>query len=374
MISASVLVQGCAPLAPGFRSSSIDASKAVSPAGFSTPEIAPPPPGALTEITPALIDAQRAAIRQTRLDVDTMGLIAPIETYRIGAGDVIGIVVYDHPEIVSSGVPATTVADPASVSPAPGYIVSNTGQLSFPYAGTFKVTGMTIQEIEDSLIKRLGRVFKDPQVSVRVAAFRSKRVYIDGEVRQPGLQIFTDIPMTLAEGINRAGGLTATGDRSAINLTRDGKTMPLDLMAMADAGIDPNRLPLRPGDLIYVRNRDERKVTVMGEVTQQTGVLMRNGRLSLNDALTEVGGVNLNTANPRQIYVIRNEVQGQSIFHLDGQTPTAIALADGFALKAKDVVYVDPVPLVQWNRVLNLILPTATTAGQYQNLGSSNNR
>jgi polysaccharide export outer membrane protein len=43
-------------------------------------------------------------------------------------------------------------------------------------------------------------------------------------------------------------------------------------------------------------------------------------------------------------------------------------MADGFALKAKDVVYVDPVPLVQWNRVLNLILPTATTAITYRSV------
>ena len=63
---------------------------------------------------------------------------------------------------------------------------------------------------------------------------------------------------------------------------------------------------------------------------------MRNGRLSLNDALGEVGGVNLSTANPRQIYVIRNEAKGgQSIFHLDARTPTALALADGFALRAE---------------------------------------
>lgn len=48
--------------------------------------------------------------------------------------------------------------------------------------------------------------------------------------------VFTDIPMTLAEALNRAGGLAPTGDRSAINLTRDGRTIPLDLMALAEAG------------------------------------------------------------------------------------------------------------------------------------------
>jgi polysaccharide biosynthesis/export protein len=365
--SASLLVQGCAPLAPGFSSASNDASRAVSPSGFSTKDIDPPPAGALTEITPSLITAQRAATAQTELNAQVKALVGTVPPYRIGPGDVVGIVVFDHPELVFSTIPATTVADPSSVSPAPGFIVSNTGQISFPYAGQLVVSGMTVQEMENALVQRLSKVFKSPQLSVRVQAFRSKRAYIEGEVRVPGLQVFTDIPMTLAEALNRAGGVAPTGDRSDITLTRDGKTTPIDLMSMADANIDPSTIPLKSGDLIYVRNRDERKVTVMGEVTNQTGVLMRNGRLSLNDALTEVGGLNLTTANPLQIYVIRNEpTGGQSIFHLDARTPSAIAMADGFALRGKDVVYVDPVPLVQWNRVINLILPTASTVTTYR--------
>jgi polysaccharide export outer membrane protein len=367
LVAAGLLAQGCAPLAPGFSSASNDAARAVSPSGFSTSEIDPPPAGAITEITPELLRAQFAALERTTLGPEVKGLIGDPGPYRIGPGDVVGISVLEHPEIVYSAIPATTVADPASVSPAPGFIVSNTGQLSFPYAGSLVVAGMTIQEMENALVKRLGRVFRDPQLSVRVQAFRSKRVYIDGEIRQPGLLVFTDIPMTLAEAINRAGGVTATGDRSAVTLTRDGKTILLNLMAMANAGIDPSRIPLKPGDLVYVRNRDESKVTVMGEVTAQLGVLMRNGHLTLNDALIEAGGLNLSTANPLQIYVIRNEpTGGQSIFHLNARTPTAIAMADGFQLRPKDVVYVDPVPLVQWNRVLNLILPTATTATSYR--------
>ena len=367
LLAVGLLVQGCAPLAPGFRSAGNDAAKAVSPSGFSTAQIDPPPAGAITEITPQLIQAQRAATQKTTLGPEIMGLLGEPGPYRLGPGDVVGITVLDHPEIVFSAVPATTVADPASVSPAPGFIVSNTGQLSFPYAGSLVVTGMTIQEMEDALVKRLSRVYRNPQLSVRVEAFRSKRAYMEGEIRQPGLLVFTDIPMTLSEAINRAGGILPSGDRSSINLTRDGKTIRLNLMAMADAGIDPSRIPLKSGDMIYVRNRDESKVTVMGEVTQQLGILMRNGYLSLNDALTEVGGLNLTTANPLQIYVIRNEEKGgQSIFHLDAATPTAIAMANGFDLRPKDVVYVDPVPLVQWNRVLNLILPTATTATTYR--------
>ncbi len=366
--SAAILLQGCAPLAPGFSSASDDAEKAVSPAGYSAPNEDPPPPGALTAITPALIQAQNANFVRA-VSPEVRALVGVAEQYRIGPGDVVGIVVYDHPEIAFSATPATTVADASSVSPAPGFIVSNTGQLTFPYAGPVTAAGMTVQELEDVLVRRLSRVFKEPQLSVRVTAFRSKRAYLEGEVRTPGLMVFTDIPMTLAEALNRAGGLTVNGDRSFVTLTRDGKTTTLDLVALNDAGIDPTRIPLKNGDLVMVRGRDERKVTVMGEVSQQAAVTMRNGRLSLNDALSEVGGVNLSQANPRQIYVVRNEPQGgQSLFHLDAKTPMALALADQFALRPKDVVFVDPVPLVRWNRVISLILPSTTTATSVRDL------
>jgi len=182
-------------------------------------------------------------------------------------------------------------------------------------------------------------------------------------------------PMEVIALLNRAGGVSPGGDRSFVTLTRNGVTTRIDMTAMAEAGIDPSKIPLKNGDMITVRGRDESKVTVMGEVAQQAAIQMRNGQLSLQDALSEVGGVNLSNANPRQIYVIRNEAKGgQSIFHLDAKTPAAVALADGFALRPKDVVYVDPVPLVQWNRVISLILPTTAQATSIRDLSRSSTR
>ena len=91
-----------------------------------------------------------------------------------------------------------------------------------------------------------------------------------------------------------------------------------------------------------MRGRDERKVSVMGEVNVQAPILMRNGNLSLNEALNEAGGVNLNLANPRQIYVIRNEpTGGQAIFHLDARTPTGDGT--GISLRLAEDVTIDDV-------------------------------
>lgn len=358
LLCIGALLQGCA-IVPGYDSVRYEKSTAMPVPGTDTADL--PPDGAITAITPEVI-AKLKSDEVKPIGPDVQALLGEPEPYRIGVGDTIGIYVYDHPELYfNQTAPPTTVADPASVSPAPGFMVSSSGMLNFPYAGQIKAQGMTIQELTDLLSQRLSRVFKNPQLQVRVEAFRSKRVYVEGEVRNPGIHVIADIPMTLPEAINRAGGFAPTGDRSFVTLTRKGVTTSIDMMRLAQAGVDPSRIPLTNGDIVFVRNRDERKVIVMGEVLVPQALLMRNGRLSLNDALAEVGGANLNLANPRQIYVIRNQPQGgYSIYHLDAKSATALALADGFPLKPKDVIYVDPVPLVHWSRVANLILPSTS--------------
>ena len=290
-------------------------------------------------------------------------LFADSKPYTIGPSDVIGIVVYDHPELLPlSGAVISQSTDPTGISSAPGFIVGADGRVSFPYIGLIKVEGMTENQAARAFEEQLKKVFTKPQVTVRIQSFRSRRAYVEGEVRTPGTQIFTDVAMTLMEGINRAGGITAAGDRSAVTLTRNNETVNINLMLMQEAGLNPNRILLQSGDLVTVKSREDSKVFVMGEISRPSALPMRNGRLSLNEALGEAGGPNLNTANTAQIYVIRNNAEGSPVvFHLNAASPTALALAESFALRPRDVVYLDPVPLVNWNRIISLLLPTTQT-------------
>ena len=354
-------LQGCKVLtAPGFGYADAGTRTSVPLGQYVAGDPDNPPRGVIIPITKELVQAQKMS-RPRDIAPEIKALFGTPAPYTIGPSDVIGIVVYDNPDLLpAASAVITQQVDPTGISSAPGFIVSAGGEVSFPYIGRVKVAGLTEIEASDLIERRLTKFIREPQVSVRIVSFRSRRAYVEGEVRTPGLQPFTDVPMTLPQALSRAGGITALGDRAVVHLTRGDVTTRIDLIALEELGINPNRILLQNDDLITVRSREENKVYVMGETTIASALTMNNGRLSLNQALGEARGPDRTTANTAQVYVIRNNAEGDTaLFHLDANSPAALALAENFALRPRDVVYIDPVPLVQWNRIISLILPSA---------------
>ncbi len=290
-------------------------------------------------------------------------IVASPEAYTIGRGDVLQITVWDHPELALAQGASSQAAARTADAP-PGFVVDQDGTLQFPFAGRFPVAGSTVEQVQAQLARRLDKTFNDPQVTVRIASFRAKQVYIEGEVHTPGSQALNDIPMTIYDAIGRAGGFSSTADQSRIVLVRDGIERRVDLVEMAEQGRNPSKIVLRNGDLVRVLSRDDSGVFVMGEVNKPvTALPMRDGRLTLSDAIAQAGSLNANTADAAQLYVVRG-MQGEQpqVFHLDAHSPVAMVLANQFQLKPKDIVYVDGNALVRFSRVLSLLLP-AINAG-----------
>src|SRR5262249_35595371 len=283
-------------------------------------------------------------------------LFAPPSPYTIGAGDVLNIMVWDHPELnlPTSTVQTVGIDFTGSASVSTGYTVDSNGMIQFAYAGAVHVGGLTEMQARDALASRLAKYVQAPQVTLRVQSYRSKRVYMDGEVRSPGLQIFNDVPMSLTEAINRAGGYTPVGDRANIAVIRNGRAVIVNIPELVAAGINPSRVMLQNNDMVRVFAREDSKVFVMGEVSRPTTLFLRNGELSLNEALGDAGGVSQQTGDGSQVYVVRNiTADTHQVFHLDASNPAALALAENFELKAKDVVFVDTSAVVRWSRVIN---------------------
>jgi polysaccharide export outer membrane protein len=347
------VLASCA-LAPGMR---FDPQRPLNPEDpNSVPKV--------TLITPEVVRAQKAAARPTNDGVEE--LFGTPQPYVIGAGDILSIVVWDHPELVfptqtySIGA-AYDIPNYSGAANVPGYVVSPAGTIQFPYAGVVKVVGKTPDQVRGELSVALKNVVTMPQLTVRVLAYRSKRIYLDGEVKVPGPQNIDDVPMTLVEALNRAGGVNVTtGDNSRVRISRGGKNYYVNMPALLQQGVDPANVLLRSGDIVRVEQREDSKVFVAGEVVRPSTVLPRNGRLTLNEAIGEVGGLNPISADAKEVYVIRKSTDGEAeVFHLDGKSPVSLALAEAFELKPKDVVYVDAAGVVRWSRVINQLIPSA---------------
>lgn len=320
---------------------------------------APPP----TEmITDQLIEAERQQHREAA-NQDLERLLVPNPPpYAIGTGDVLSIVVWDHPEL-ASGTGATIPTEAAnSNNVLPGFTVDYKGCIQFPLIGLLTVDGLTEEQARTLLTAKLAKYLANPNVTLRVQAYRSKRVYIDGEVKQPGLQAINDIPMTLVEALNRAGGLLPTADQSRIVLERGDARYRINLRELVLKGVNPGLVMLNPGDLVRVHSRDESKVFVSGEVITPKALTMHDGRLTLNEALGETGGISPLSGDARQIYIVRKTPERTRVYQLDARVVGSLAMAEAFELQPKDIVYVAATPMANWNRNISLLIPGALTS------------
>ncbi|MFP3565371.1 polysaccharide biosynthesis/export family protein [Paraburkholderia sp. SIMBA_030] len=316
----------------------------------------------ITDINLALLRKMHAATTSAALTPQTVALFGKPTAYRVGPGDVLQIVVWDHPELAAAlGQPA---ANQKLSDAAPGFLIDESGNVQFPYAGTVHVAGQDVATIQRELHSRLSKVYQKPEITVRVASFRMAQIYVDGEVRTPGAQSLNDIPMSLTSAINLSGGFSANADRSRVELVRNGATYPLNVDDLIKRGRNPSEIYLQPGDLVRVSSREDSGVYVMGEVNKPATILpMRNGSLTLSQAISDSGSFDSNTAQTRQLFVIRNSMSEQpQVYHLDATSPVSMLLANQFELQPKDVVYVGQGSLVRFNRVLNLLLPAINAA------------
>lgn len=328
---------------------------------------APPPTEMITE---KLIAAEKeASAQQGEQDLSRLMVSNPAP-YTIGSGDVLSIVVWDHPELAGGGMTAALAAadtngtnsSAVANTAQPGFVVDHQGRIQFPFAGLLPVQGLTEEAARALLTSKLARYIASPNITLRVQSYRSKRVYIDGEVKQPGLQPINDIPMTLLEALNRAGGLLPTADQSRIALERGEARYRINLRDLVRKDINPGTIMLAPGDVVRVHSRDESKIFVSGEVVTPRALTMHDGRLTLNEALGETGGISPLSGDARQIYVVRKTPERTRVFQLDARLTGSLAMAESFELRPKDVVYVAASPLANWNRHLSLLFPGALTS------------
>lgn len=311
---------------------------------------------AVVPITPALLKAQaeQAAQRRSRPNPDPLAGTETSYEYKVKPFDLLSVIVWDHPELT---IPAGEFRSEA----ATGHPVAADGTMFYPYVGVVEVGGKSPGQIREVLVERLSKFIQRPQLDVKIAAFRSQKIQVSGEVMAPSTLPITDVPIRALEAINLAKGFTPEADLQSVTLTRQGRVHTLDLLALQERGDVSQNWILQDGDVLHVSDRSRNRVYVLGEVMKPAARVMVKGRMTLADAIGETEGLDPATSNPGRIYVLRGAFDTPAIFRLDASSPDALLLAVQFQLQPHDVVYVSTYELTKWNRIVQQILPTVQT-------------
>jgi polysaccharide export outer membrane protein len=197
------------------------------------------------------------------------------------------------------------------------YPVDSDGTFTFPLIGRVKAGGLTLRELESEL-KRLLKdgFFKNPQLSVGVEQYRSQKIHVVGEIRNPGTYPLTG-DMSLIEAIARAGStLPSASGEALIVRARAGKSsaapqLPgaesvdvktVDLKELQSGALSQN-VALRDGDTIFVPRAES--VYVFGQV-KNPGAYSIQRNTTVLQALSLAGGLTDRGATGR-IKIVRVE-------------------------------------------------------------------
>ena len=282
---------------------------------------------------------------------------ATASEYKIGAGDVLSIYVFDHPEL----------AVPSAV-PGAGFMVRSDGSVAYPFLNAVAAAGKTVEDLRVEMTRGLSKYFPEPQVDIRVLNFNSQRVVVTGEVSRPGTLALDTKPMTLLDAINASGGMDADADARFVTVRRGGKPYSVDLAAFMSGEVSQNNPNLAAGDLVVVPRLKVAEAYVLGEINAATVDLSKD-RVSLTQAITRQGGLTQNRADARGVFVFRAVGEAMTVYQLDVSSPTGLLLGTQFELEVRDVVYITTAPLQRWNDTINRLVPTlgAYTSAQSLN-------
>ncbi|MCM1076571.1 MAG: polysaccharide biosynthesis/export family protein [Bacteroides sp.] len=148
--------------------------------------------------------------------------------------------------------PSTRELFGQSIQPRPQtYVVSSTGDIDFPELGKLHVAGMNVEQLQQELVKKIGKDVDDPMVLVELVNFQ---VNVTGEVNKPGPINVTRNRFSILDALSAAGDMTPYGERSNVLLIREnnGKKEYVHIDMNSSDVLSSPYYYLQQNDYIYV--------------------------------------------------------------------------------------------------------------------------
>lgn len=269
-------------------------------------------------------------------------LVPPSDFYRLGPGDSIEIEILGEP----------TSRSLVSVGPD--------GKVYFSLlTGTF-VWGLKLSEAKDRIEEGLARFMRvRPEVALTLANVVSKKVWLLGNVRRPGLYSLAT-PMTILEALSAAGGTVVLpgsseelADLEKSFVMRGGRMLPVNLYKLLRQGDLSQNIYLQPDDFVYLRSAANQEICVLGAVGRPN--LVGYSEQSTVLSVIAASGGTIPYAYVSHVVIVRGALTNPRIATVDynairhGQAPD-VRLMPG------DIVYVPLRPFEKIERFANAIL------------------
>lgn len=194
--------------------------------------------------------------------------------YKLGAGDLIRIVVFQNPDLTLDTR------------------VTESGAITYPLIGTVRIGGMTIDAAEKRIAKGLkdGGFVQQPQVNIVLTQVRGNQVSVLGQVNRPGRFPMDTFNTRVSEMLATAGGIAPTGSDTVIVVgIRDGKPFrkEIDIPGIYVDGKQGEDIVVQGGDVLYVHRAPV--FYIYGEA-QRPGAYRIERGMTVQQALAQGGG------------------------------------------------------------------------------------
>ena len=315
------------------------------------------------------------AANRSRSFSEALGNVAPVGSV-LGPGDVMQISIWEAPPAVLFGASVATGSNAATsistgvTSTLPEQMVNSSGQIRVPYIGTVQASGLTINQVEMEIARRLDGIAHNPQVVARLVKNATANVTVIGDTANSARVPLTPKGERLLDVLAAVGGTRQPVSKTTVQITRANvvATMPLQQVAQ-----DPSQnIVMNADDVVNVMFQPY-SFTALGAVSNNAEIPFEGTGLTLAQALGRIGGLRDERADIHGVFVFRLEdptalppelvdtaprtLDGKVpvIYRLDLGKPASFFLAQSFPVLNHDVIYVSNAPGVDLQRFVGII-------------------
>ncbi|MES2684959.1 MAG: polysaccharide biosynthesis/export family protein [Pseudomonadota bacterium] len=286
----------------------------------------------------------------------------------IGVGDGLTVEIWEAGSDTLFSARAASSSGGARNASLSEQLVAADGSIHLPFAGRVMVAGLSPIAVEQKLTEALAGKASRPQVVVHVRNL-SGTVTVVGDVAAGARVPLTSKGERVLDVLAAAGGVRAPSYETRIQLTRGTASLSQPLLRLLQ---DPaENIYLQAGDLIAA-TRQAQSFTAFGATGRNAQIEFGAETISLIEAVAKTGGLLDNRADPRGVYLFRSEpravvasLQGQAaaagdedvrvIYRLDLTQASSYFIAQQFAMRDRDIVYVSSAATNELQKFLELV-------------------